>query len=190
MRMLFSHVTDEAIREADVITAVDPQTGAERRVFGPGLPPIRTYPSSRYQIPILEVEIAENDDAKFQELRQKVAAIKVSQQDESANNLAGKHYQLETGLTRVIRFSGSADILEQVKEPIKLLEVNEHTVPTGVMALGFDAAPDAGIRFPSVIIEVTPEEFEKIQTKELKLPKGWEIQRGEVPNPRNGSRRA
>jgi hypothetical protein len=190
MRVPFSQVTNDAIRAADVVTAIEPQTGAARGVFGPSLPPIWPYPTGPYQIQVLEVEIAESDHAAFQELRQRVAAIKVAQQDESAKTLADKHYQLEAGLTRVIRCSGSADILEQAKEPIKLLEVNENTVPTGVMALGFDAVPDAGIRFPSVIIEVTPEEFEKIQTKELKLPKGWEIQRGEVPNPLDGFGRA
>jgi hypothetical protein len=190
MRVPFSQVTDDAIRAADVITAVDPQTEGGRGVFGPRLPPIWSYPTGSCQIRILEVEITESDDAAFQELRRRVGAIKAAQQDESAKNLAEKHYQLEAGLKRVIRCSGSADILEQAQEPIKLLEVNEDTVPTGVMPLGFDAAPDAGIRFPSVIIEVTPEEFEKIQTKELKLPKGWEIQRGELPNPLDGSGRA
>lgn len=189
MRTPYSQVADDAIREADVIAAVDPLTGTWRGVFGLNLPPIWYSPSDCRNLRTLEIEIDENNRVAFEDLRQRVAVIKVAQLDESAKTLATKHYHLEAGLTRVIRCSGTADIVEQATEPIKLLEVNENTVPTGVMPLGFDAAPDAGIRFPSVIIEVTPEEFEKIQTKELKLPRGWEIQRGEVPNPRDGSRR-
>ena len=188
MRVPFSQLTNEQIRSADVITAVDPQTGADRQLFGQQeLARFRPYPSGPYEIQVLEVEISESDHAAFQELRTRVATIKVAQQEESAKNLVEKHYELEPGLTHVIRFSGSADVMEQAKEPIKLLEVNKNTVPAGVMPLGFDSAPDAGIRFPSVIIEVTPEEFAKIQTKELKLPKGWEYRRGEVPKPPDGS---
>lgn len=59
-------------------------------------------------------------------------------------------------------------------EPIKLLEVNENTVPAGVMPLHFGPAPAIGITFPSVIVEVTPDEYKKIQSQELKLPKGWD----------------
>jgi hypothetical protein len=188
MRVPFSNLTDEQIQSADTIAAIDLQTGASRQVFGhASLPRIRSYPSNPNDIQVLEVEV---ERAGFHELCQRVAAIKVLQKDESARQLARKHYEIEAGLTRVIRFSGSADILERAREPIKLLEVNANTVPTGVMALGFDAAPDAGIRFPSVIIEVTPDEFEKIQTKELKLPQGWEGEREEVPKQPDGSGRA
>ena len=49
------------------------------------------------------------------------------------------------------------------------------------MPLGFGPTPEAGIRFPSVIIEVTPDEFEKIEAKELPLPSGWEFKRRDFP---------
>ena len=60
-------------------------------------------------------------------------------------------------------------------EPIKLLEVNENTVPSGIMPLGFGPAPAAGINFSYVIIEVTPDEYRLIQSEELKLPHGWTV---------------
>jgi hypothetical protein len=41
------------------------------------------------------------------------------------------------------------------------------------MPLQFGAAPSIGVPFPTVIVEVTPDEFQKIQAKELKLPSGW-----------------
>ena len=59
--------------------------------------------------------------------------------------------------------------------PIKLLEVNADTAPSGVMPLHFGPAPAGGIPYPSVIVEVTPDEFERIRAHELKLPDGWTI---------------
>jgi hypothetical protein len=90
-----------------------------------------------------------------------------------ANELAKKHYQLEPGLTKVIRFSGSAQVEFRPTEPIKLLEVNQNTVASGVLPLRFGPAPASGITFPSIIVEVTPEEYERIRKKELALPQGW-----------------
>jgi len=95
--------------------------------------------------------------------------------DEVAKELAKKHFQLEAGLSRIFRLKGAADIEMKSSEPIKLLEVNAATAPTGVMPLHFGPAPASGIPYPSVIIEVTPDEFEKIQLKELQLPEGWAI---------------
>lgn len=175
-------VTDEQIRSAHIIATVDPQTGASRSVYGHwSVPPMRMYPSGPNKLNILEVALDSGDEARFQEFGPRVAKIKYAQKEESIRELAKKHYQLEDGLTRIIRFSGSPSIQEQAAEPIKLLEVNQNTPASGVMPLGFGPAPASGIHFPSVIIEVTPDEFEKIQKKELKLPQGWEYQWGELP---------
>ena len=68
-------------------------------------------------------------------------------------------------------------------ERIILLEVNSNTVPAGIMPLHFSPVPSAGIHYhPSVIMEVTPDEFEKIQTGELKLPNNWTMGE-EIPKP-------
>jgi hypothetical protein len=101
---------------------------------------------------------------------------------EVAKELAKKHYELEAGLTQIFRITGKAAVEVVRAEPIKLLEVNENTVPSGVMPLHFGPAPASGITFPSVIVEVTPDEFRKIQLHELKLPEGWEIGE-ELPRP-------
>ena len=106
--------------------------------------------------------------------------------DEVARNLARRHYQVEDGISTIIRINGNAEAEFCPNEPIKLLEVNANTVPSGVMPLQFGPAPDAGIDYASVIVEVTPEEFRKIQSRELKLPTGWNL--GEViSRPENGS---
>jgi hypothetical protein len=95
--------------------------------------------------------------------------------DEAARDLAKKHFQVEAGLTHVIRIGGSAEVEFRPNEPIKLLEVNENTVPSGIMPLQFGPSPASGIHYSSVIVEVTPDEYEKIQTGELGLPEGWTL---------------
>lgn len=101
---------------------------------------------------------------------------------EVARELAKKHYQAEAGLQRIFRLSGSAEVEVSPVEPIKLLEVNANTVPSGVLPVQFGPAPASGIPYPSVIVEVSPEEFQKIQQEELKLPKGWQLGE-EMPKP-------
>ena len=67
-------------------------------------------------------------------------------------------------------------------EPVKLLEVNPNTIAVGVQPIYFAADAAAGIRFPSVVIEVTPEEYQQILDGHLPLPQGWalaEILRGQ-----------
>src|SRR5262245_21503487 len=105
-----------------------------------------------------------------------------ARKDAAAPELAKKHYQVDAGLTLVFRLTDKAEVEVVPAEPIKLLEVNENTVPSGVIPLHFGPAPASGIPCPSVIIEVTPAEFEKIKTKKLKLPDGWMIGE-ELPKP-------
>lgn len=93
----------------------------------------------------------------------------------AARELAKKHYEVEDGLMRIFRLTGKAEVEASRAEPIKLLEVNENTVASGVMPLHFGPVPAIDIPFPSIIVEVTPDEFTKIKTNELKLPKDWEI---------------
>ncbi len=109
-------------------------------------------------------------------------AIEKASRDHAAKELAHKHYQLEPGITHVIRFSRQDEAELVHAEPIKLLEVNAHTVTSGIMPLRFGPEPESGLPYPTVIVEVTPEEFEKIKRSELKLPEGWEMEE-ELPRP-------
>ena len=189
MRVLYSQLADDMIRTADIIAAIDSQAGPIRTVYSQrGFFHTATHYPGMSKAQVLEVEVEKGNATVVQDLSRRVALVKNMQKDESARELARRHYQVETGMTHIIRFSGSADVQLQAAEPIKLLEVNTNTVPSGVLALGFDAVPSAGIHFPSVIIEVTPAEFDKIQAKELKLPQGWEIQEGELLRPVDTSR--
>ncbi|HTH46657.1 MAG TPA: hypothetical protein VMB21_04035 [Candidatus Limnocylindria bacterium] len=95
--------------------------------------------------------------------------------DEEAMRLAQAHYQVEAGLTHVFRIAQRVEVETLPGEPIKLLEVNENTVPSGVLPLRFDPAPEQGFHYPAVIVEVTPDEFRRIDARELKLPEGWTL---------------
>ena len=101
---------------------------------------------------------------------------------EVAKELARKHYQIESGITQILHFSHRDDIEIIRTEPIKLLEVNQNTVASGVMPLYFGPAPASGIPFSSVIVEVTPDEYLKILSHEMKLPAGWDHGE-EMPRP-------
>ena len=92
-----------------------------------------------------------------------------------ARKLAEAHYRVEAGITRIFRIAGTPETESRPSEPIKLLEVSQSTIPSGVMPLQFGPAPASGIHYPSVIVEVTPEEFQRIQTQELALPEGWTV---------------
>jgi hypothetical protein len=57
--------------------------------------------------------------------------------DEEATELASKHYEVETGMIQFFRVTGSPEIEVRPTEPIKLLKVNENTVPSGIMQSHF-----------------------------------------------------
>ncbi|MGF1578167.1 MAG: hypothetical protein ACFCD0_02260 [Gemmataceae bacterium] len=88
--------------------------------------------------------------------------------------LAQKHYAVEPGLARIYRLTREG-YEDDPEEPIKLLEVNKLTVPSGIMPLRFGPRPDAGIDFAMIILEVTPDEYDQIRAQELQLPNDWQI---------------
>ncbi len=106
--------------------------------------------------------------------------------EEAILELAGRHYQVEPGITEIYRICGQPECETGEGEPIKLLEVNEDTIPAGIMPLGFDAAPAAGIPYPAIIVEVTPGEMAKIRARELPLPHGWVVG-ALLPRPRSAN---
>jgi hypothetical protein len=92
---------------------------------------------------------------------------------ETAQALAKAHFAVEPNLKLVY-------LLEPVNEcdptePIKLLEVVEGTIERGIEPIGFTADPGRGIEYPSVIVEVSPREYEAIRKSALPLGFGWTI---------------
>jgi hypothetical protein len=106
----------------------------------------------------------------------------------AAEELALWHYKIEEGLTHIFHITEVATSRSGVSEPIKLLEVNANTPETGIMPLHFGPAPASGIPYASVIIEVSPNEFERIRSNELKLPEGWAVG-AEIPRPADAGAR-
>ena len=93
--------------------------------------------------------------------------------DTVAFNLAQSHRDADPAITRVVRLLSDSET--QTMEPIKLLEVNPDTSPSGVLPIAFGPDSDSGVPFPAIVIEVTESEFEQIEDGQLSLPDGWRI---------------
>ena len=91
---------------------------------------------------------------------------------EIARKLARSHREVEPGISRIFRVIAERE--QDAGEPVKLLEVNPDTSPSGIWPIAFSADPPL-IPFPSVIIEVTEAEFKKIVAGSLPLPDGWQL---------------
>jgi hypothetical protein len=92
-----------------------------------------------------------------------------------ARRLIESHLDVEPTLSRVVRLLAPGDSESDPKEPIKLLEVNSNTPEQGVFPIPLGADPSSEIWFRSVVIEVTPREFEMIRAGSLALPNGWTL---------------
>jgi hypothetical protein len=106
--------------------------------------------------------------------------MKPADRDVETESLAKRHYEIEEGVTQIfiLQDRAEADVVRAgpAKDPvIRLLEVNENTPPSGIVPLGFAPHPASGIHFPSVIVEVTPQELNEIKANRLSLPNGWVI---------------
>src|SRR3954453_12823569 len=95
--------------------------------------------------------------------------------DEAGNRLAHSHFGIEPGISRIFRIREAGANEERLNSSIKLLEVNADSFAVGIMPLLFGPAPSIGIPFPVTIVEITPDEFEKLQSGDLELPSGWTI---------------
>jgi len=96
----------------------------------------------------------------------------IADKTEIAVALANAHRAYEPGITRIVRVIGDQEFATD--EPVKLLEVNPDTSPSGVIPIPFSPSPPQ-IPFRSVVIEVTEAEFERIRAGGLTLPDGWRL---------------
>ena len=94
---------------------------------------------------------------------------------DAANTLARKHSWFDEDLVHVYRIA-KPDGEDGPDEPIKLLEVNVSTVPVGIVPIYF--GPSAENPFPTIIVEITPDEYQQLQSRKLSLPDDWQV--GEV----------
>lgn len=95
----------------------------------------------------------------------------MSDKDQIARTLADAHRRVEPGIMRIFRITTPSE--ENPAEPVKLLEVNPATPPSGIVPVAFGAS--ASVPFASIVVEVTPDEFEQLRTGSLSLPSPWVI---------------
>lgn len=92
--------------------------------------------------------------------------------DQVALLLAEAHCQTEPSISRIVRLL--SDLESDGREPVKLLEVNPHTSPSGIVPIAFGADPPS-VPYPSVVVEVTEQEYDQIISGLLPLPSGWRL---------------
>jgi hypothetical protein len=93
---------------------------------------------------------------------------------ETAETLAKAHFEVEPNLRRVFVLERGGG--ETPDEPIALLEVVEGTIERGIEPIAFTADLAHGIPYPSVIVEVSPKEYEDIRNSRLDFgPHGWRL---------------
>ncbi len=95
--------------------------------------------------------------------------------DAVATELIRAHFDVEPHLTEVWRIFGDNEA--SPTEPIKLLEVNVATVATGSITPS-SFTPTHDVPFPTIIVELTPQEFEAVKQDPSKLPRGWSLSVG------------
>jgi hypothetical protein len=96
---------------------------------------------------------------------------KMNVKEDTAKKLADAHRRIEPSILRIMRIVTSGE--ESPAEPVNLLEVNRDTTPSGIVSITF--GPVEGVPFPSVVVEVTPDEYEKLTRNQLSLPAGWKL---------------
>jgi hypothetical protein len=95
--------------------------------------------------------------------------------DTVARRLAQAHFTLEPGLRLVRRLVAASQVEDDPREPVKLLEVNDNTTSDGILPVYFGPHTASGIHYPSVIVEITPEEYERLRVQDASLPNGWRL---------------
>lgn len=86
--------------------------------------------------------------------------------DAAAKVLAGEHMQDDPDIVEVYRAPAMREI--------RLVEVSK-AVPDGERVYPFRFTPDLPeIPYPSIIIQVSPADFARIQRRELQVPDGFE----------------
>jgi hypothetical protein len=97
----------------------------------------------------------------------------VRTKDDTAQLLANAHFALDQSVTRIFRLVEADESND--RKPVKLLEVNPMTTEVGIVPVGMNAEPGRGIFHASVVVEVSPDEFDRLCRGELQLPHAWEL---------------
>ncbi|MGH7270647.1 MAG: hypothetical protein ACREJ3_09470 [Polyangiaceae bacterium] len=95
---------------------------------------------------------------------------------EIARELAKHHFVIEDGMESIFIMRAG---LDDPREPIKLLEVNANTFPTGsIEPIPFSTTDD--VPYVTEIAEISPDEFAQLKDGKLVLPPGWALEDAEA----------
>jgi hypothetical protein len=97
---------------------------------------------------------------------------KMITKNKAADAIARKHSSFDEDLIQVCRIAKAVGE-DSPDEPVKLLEVNASTVPVGVVPVYF--GPSSENPFPTIIVEITPTEYQQLLAKQLSLPDDWRL---------------
>jgi len=103
--------------------------------------------------------------------RANISSNIILEKGKTAQQLATAHSRVAPSIQEIYYLTSAADAAPQ--EPVKLLEVSGSTIEAGIQPVLFSATPT--IRFPSMIVEITPREFREIKSRSKKLPHGWQL---------------
>ncbi|MGL4462099.1 MAG: hypothetical protein ACRC1K_08090 [Planctomycetia bacterium] len=86
--------------------------------------------------------------------------------------LAQAHARSESAIRMVVRLRAVDE--DDGAEPIKLLEVNAASVPTGIWPIALvPDPPDFPVGF--IVVDVSPREYEDVVAGRLPLPNDWTL---------------
>jgi len=88
---------------------------------------------------------------------------------EVAEQLAEAHRKEDPATTEVY--------VAEASDEVRLVEVSGSVTPTATyeaLPFKFKARPDQGVYYPSVVVLLSPEEWEAVKRGELQLPSGWD----------------
>lgn len=92
--------------------------------------------------------------------------------DQVAKELIEWHFQIEPGLSVIFRVISENE--NDPKEPIKLIELNEATIATDQFE-AYRFAPTEDVPYPTLIAEVTPQEFDRLKARPGAIPSSWNL---------------
>lgn len=93
--------------------------------------------------------------------------------EKMVRRMALEHFEIEEGIERVIWLKNSGE------KEIHLIEVNRNTFPEGKI-LTFYLGATEEYPLPVRLADITPEEWEKVKSGLIGLPKGWSLDNIEI----------
>ncbi len=99
--------------------------------------------------------------------------MKMLTKEEAAAEIADYDYRIDEGLRAVYRIM--ADNEDDPEEPLRLLKVNTDTPETGILPLHFPPDTANGIPFAYELVVITPREFDRLRSADLRLPDDWRL---------------